>query len=79
MVPVRAACTLSGLWNHFGWILAKGHIGGGRSTGECGGSTHSVSKVCMDLLSEEMWNQALDREGISAKEYGGKAHCYRVK
>ena len=35
------------------WMDAcQGHVGGGRSSGECAGKVHSVSKVCAHLLWE---------------------------
>jgi len=74
LVPVRAACTLPGLWHCFGWALAKGVLEGrgGMSAGECGRWASSFSKVCADLLCEETKCSGLAGRGMSIGEHRGQ-------
>lgn len=52
MAPVRASCTLPGLWRYFGWALAKGVLNRAGLQENAGWAVRSQVGLCQSIVGE---------------------------
>ena len=77
LTPIRAACTLPGLWYHFAWTLDVGVLEGA-SLQENSGVGHAVlAKIVRSAVGgdvEPFWSipARAGLRGRSVEEFGGR-------